>query len=57
MKTVTLTDDEIEAVITRSKLYENFVEIGAVEYTFKELFDQWEWLSKGNEWKPFGVEE
>lgn len=52
-----LTNDELEAVITRSKLYENFVEIGAVEYTFKELFDQWEWLSNRNEWQPFGVEE
>lgn len=52
-----LTNDEIEAVITRSKLYENFVEIGAVEYTFKELFEQWEWLSDGNEWHLFGVEK
>ena len=52
-----LTNDELEAVITRSKLYENFVEIGAVEYTFKGLFDQWEWLSDRNEWQRFGVEE
>lgn len=52
-----LTNDEIEAVITRSQLYENSVEIGAVEYTFKELFEQWEWLSDGNEWCLFGVEE
>ncbi len=52
-----LTNDELEAVITRSKLYENFVEIGAVQYTFKELFDQWEWLDKDGHWQPFGVEE
>lgn len=52
-----LTNDEIEAVITRSKLYGNSVEIGAVEYTLKELFEQWEWLSDGNEWCLFGVEE
>lgn len=50
-----LTNDELEAVIIRSKLYENFVEIGAVEYTFKELFNQWEWLSNRNEWQPFGI--
>ncbi|MDY6246012.1 MAG: hypothetical protein SPL83_02070 [Succinivibrio sp.] len=52
-----LTNDELEAVITRSKLYEDFVEIGAVEYTFKELFDQWEWLNPRNEWVPFGVKK